>query len=159
MNTALIASPVGVMTVLVAVVSFWFWLHKVTGWKLFEGGTNHGLTFVQGGSVPFVFEVRDLWPELPRSMGVIRNPVVLGAMSLLEWASYHSATRSIGLSPGIVDGIARRGIDAGRIALVPNGCDFEIFAAPRSRSRITSDRSRARYTDPIPPAPISRSSW
>jgi glycosyltransferase involved in cell wall biosynthesis len=77
---------------------------------------------------PFVFEVRDLWPELPRAMGVIRNPLVLGAMSVLEWASYHSANRLIGLSPGIVEGIARRGIPRECIALVPNGCDLDIFA-------------------------------
>ena len=82
---------------------------------------------------PFVFEVRDLWPELPRAMGVIRNPVALWALSVLEWASYRSAHRLIGLSPGIVDGIAHRGVDRARIALVPNGCDLEIFdggAAP-----------------------------
>ncbi len=77
---------------------------------------------------PFVFEVRDLWPELPRAMGVIRNPFVLGAMSVLEWASYRSAHRLIGLSPGIVDGIARRGVPRERIALVPNGCDLGIFS-------------------------------
>jgi len=76
---------------------------------------------------PFVFEVRDLWPELPKAMGVITNPFVLWAMSVLEWLSYRSATRCIGLSPGIVDGIAKRGVDRNRIALVPNGCDLEIF--------------------------------
>ncbi|MBI3804172.1 MAG: glycosyltransferase family 4 protein [Nitrospirae bacterium] len=79
---------------------------------------------------PFVFEVRDLWPELPKAMRVIRNPLVLGAMSLLEWISYHSAQRLVGLSPGIVEGIARRGISRNKISLVPNGCDFDIFAAP-----------------------------
>lgn len=78
---------------------------------------------------PFVFEVRDLWPELPRAMGVIRNPLLLGAMSLLEWASYRSAHRLIGLSPGIVDGVVRRGVARERVALVPNGCDLDIFAA------------------------------
>lgn len=78
---------------------------------------------------PFVFEVRDLWPELPRAMGVIRNPLVLGAMSLLEWASYRSAHNCIGLSPGIVEGIAHRGVARERIAMVPNGCDLGIFAA------------------------------
>jgi len=36
MNSVLVASPVGVMTVLVAVVSFWFWLHKVSGWRIFD---------------------------------------------------------------------------------------------------------------------------
>ncbi|MDP3846177.1 MAG: glycosyltransferase family 4 protein [Pseudomonas sp.] len=91
---------------------------------------------------PFVFEVRDLWPELPKAMGVIRNPLVLGAMSVLEWASYRSAHRLIGLSPGIVDGIAHRGVALERIALVPNGCDLSIFAAevePWRPEQIKSD--------------------
>jgi glycosyltransferase involved in cell wall biosynthesis len=78
---------------------------------------------------PFVFEVRDLWPELPKAMGIVRNPLVLGLMSALEWASYRAAHRLIGLSPGIVEGIARRGVPKDRIALVPNGCDLDIFAA------------------------------
>jgi glycosyltransferase involved in cell wall biosynthesis len=76
---------------------------------------------------PFVFEVRDLWPELPRAMGVIRNPLVLGLMSALEWLSYRSADRLIGLSPGIVDGIASRGVPRESIRLIPNGCDLELF--------------------------------
>lgn len=82
---------------------------------------------------PFVFEVRDLWPELPRAMGVIRNPLVLAAMSLLEWASYRSAHYLVGLSPGIVEGIERLGVTPDRIAMIPNGCDLGIFdgaAAP-----------------------------
>lgn len=78
---------------------------------------------------PFVFEVRDLWPELPKAMGVIRNPIVLWAMAVLEWVSYRSAHRLIGLSPGIVKGIARHGVPDGRIAMIPNGCDLDIFAA------------------------------
>lgn len=77
---------------------------------------------------PFVFEVRDLWPELPRAMGVIKNPLVLWVMGVLEWASYHSAHRVVGLSPGIVEGIAHRGVPRERITLVPNGCDLDIFA-------------------------------
>lgn len=77
---------------------------------------------------PFVFEVRDLWPELPKAMGVIKNPVVLWLMSVLEWTSYHSADRLIGLSPGIVEGIVKRGINPEKVASIPNGCDLDIFA-------------------------------
>jgi glycosyltransferase involved in cell wall biosynthesis len=76
----------------------------------------------------FVFEVRDLWPELPRATGVIRNPVVLWAMGVLEWASYRSAHALVGLSPGIVEGIMHRGVPRERVALVPNGCDLDLFA-------------------------------
>ena len=75
----------------------------------------------------FVFEVRDLWPELPKAMGVINNPLLLGLMSLLEWASYKSAHRLVGLSPGICEGIISRGIPKSRVSLIPNGCDFESF--------------------------------
>ena len=77
---------------------------------------------------PFVFEVRDLWPELPRAMGAIKNPFVLWAMGVLEWTSYRSAHKLIGLSPGIVEGIEDRGVPHQRVALVPNGCDMGIFA-------------------------------
>jgi glycosyltransferase involved in cell wall biosynthesis len=77
---------------------------------------------------PFVFEVRDLWPELPKQMGVITNPIVLAAMSFLEWASYRSAHRCIALSPGIVEGIKSRGVKEDKIELLPNGCDLSIFA-------------------------------
>lgn len=76
---------------------------------------------------PFVFEVRDLWPELPREMGVVTNPLVLNAMTALEWSSYHAATRCIGLSPGIVSGITRRGIEPRAVKMIPNGCDLELF--------------------------------
>lgn len=77
---------------------------------------------------PFVFEVRDLWPELPRAMGVIRNPIILWGMSVLEWVSYRSASRCIGLSPGIVEGISSRGVSRDKIDMIPNGSDVDIFS-------------------------------
>ncbi len=76
---------------------------------------------------PFVFEVRDLWPELPKEMGVITNPFILRAMGILEWIAYKSAHRLVGLSPGIVDGIARLGVPMNQIAMIPNGCDLSLF--------------------------------
>lgn len=75
----------------------------------------------------FIFEVRDLWPELPKAMGVITNPFVLSLMSLLEWSSYHSAHHLIALSPGIAKGIEKRGVRQDKITLIPNGCDLDIF--------------------------------
>lgn len=77
---------------------------------------------------PFVFEVRDLWPELPRAMGVITNPLILVPLSWLEWAAYRAADSCIGLSPGIVHGIQLRAPADKRVTLVPNGCDLEFFS-------------------------------
>ena len=76
----------------------------------------------------FVFQVRDLWPELPREMGVIKNPLILGSLKLLEWAAYKSAVSLIALSPGIKEGIQRLGIKASQVAMIPNGCDLSIFS-------------------------------
>jgi glycosyltransferase involved in cell wall biosynthesis len=95
--------------------------------------TSTPLTVVLPGLVarwlrgkPFVFEVRDLWPELPRAMGM-RNPFALAAMHILEWAGYKSAHRLVALAPGIRDGIIRLGVSERKIALIPNGCDTELF--------------------------------
>lgn len=84
---------------------------------------------------PFVFEVRDLWPELPREMGVITNPLILKAMDILELLSYRSADACIGLSPGIVRGIMHRNIPLSQITMIPNGCDLELFKPAEQKSR------------------------
>jgi lipopolysaccharide/colanic/teichoic acid biosynthesis glycosyltransferase/glycosyltransferase involved in cell wall biosynthesis len=83
---------------------------------------------------PFVFEVRDLWPELPRAMGVIKNPVVLRMMDWLEFAAYHSARFCIALSPGIAQGIRRRGISDGRVITIPNAADLDLFCSDEEQS-------------------------
>lgn len=79
----------------------------------------------------FIFEVRDLWPELPKAMGVIKNPIILFLLSVLEWLAYKSADGHIALSPGIQQGIARHlnreYLQKNEIALIPNGCDLDIF--------------------------------
>ena len=76
----------------------------------------------------FVFEVRDLWPELPREMGVIKNRLVLFMLTVLERATYRSAHKIVGLSPGIVEGVIKCGIRRENVAMIPNGCDISIFS-------------------------------
>lgn len=77
---------------------------------------------------PFVLEIRDLWPELPKAMGVITNPFVLGVIGILERMAYRFADVGIGLSPGICKGMARfNNLPKERIILIPNGCDVEFF--------------------------------
>lgn len=83
----------------------------------------------------FVFEVRDLWPELPRAMGVVRNPAVLWAMRVLEWLSYRTAVGCVGLSPGIVKGIEKLGVCPQDVVMVPNGCDLDTFHPEGDRLR------------------------
>jgi len=92
---------------------------------------------------PFVFEVRDLWPELPKAMGVVTNPFVLAAMGALEWISYRAASGLIGLSPGICDGIRSR---AGNrpVTMIPNGSDLDLFK-PNPQAERSGDAGRFRF--------------
>lgn len=81
----------------------------------------------------FIFEVRDLWPELPKAMKVITNPVILKLMAILEKKAYLAANALIGLSPGIVSGI-KKIVPNKPVGLIPNGCDREFFQqVPKQR--------------------------
>ena len=78
---------------------------------------------------PFLFEVRDLWPELPKAMGIVRNPVLLFFLSALELVSYKSADSCISLAPGITEGIHSKGISLDKIFFIPNACDLKLFSS------------------------------
>ncbi len=87
-------------------------------------------------NIPFVFEVRDLWPELPREMGIIKNKFLLWGMGVLEYYSYNTADACIALSPGIKNGIQRRLSSEKPVYLIPNGCDLELFIPGRHSKTI-----------------------
>jgi glycosyltransferase involved in cell wall biosynthesis len=78
-------------------------------------------------SKKFVFEVRDLWPELPKAMGVVKSPLVLTLMNWLEYLSYNLADGCVALSPGIKKGIEKRLRKPKPVVMIPNGCDLELF--------------------------------
>ncbi len=77
--------------------------------------------------VPFVFEVRDLWPELPIAMGALRNPVARGAAKLLEQFAYRSSAEIVTLSPGMTEGVLATGISSARVTEIPNSSDLDLF--------------------------------
>lgn len=77
---------------------------------------------------PMVFEVRDLWPEVPIAMGEMRNPLLIASARLLEKLAYRSSTRIIALSPGMADGVAAAGYPRERIVVIPNACDIDLFS-------------------------------
>jgi glycosyltransferase involved in cell wall biosynthesis len=75
---------------------------------------------------PFIFEVRDLWPELPRALGM-KNPILLLGMSTLESLAYRCADAIIALAPGIAQGVINRSASGKRVEMIPNGCDLDLF--------------------------------
>jgi glycosyltransferase involved in cell wall biosynthesis len=77
--------------------------------------------------VPLVFEVRDLWPELPIAVGVIKNPVVIKLLKIFERWIYKNSSKIIALSPGMADGVLSTGYKKENISIIPNACDVSLF--------------------------------
>lgn len=76
--------------------------------------------------VPFVFEVRDLWPSVPAQLGYLKPGVLLRAAQALERLAYRRARRIIALSPDMREGILQTHPVAD-VVVVPNAADIELF--------------------------------
>ena len=57
---------------------------------------------------PFVFEVRDLWPEIPVAMGILNSRILIVIATLLERIAYRHANHIIALSEGMAEGVEYR---------------------------------------------------
>lgn len=78
--------------------------------------------------IPFVFEVRDQWPEIPIAMGYIRNPLLKKLLLCLERRIYISSSAVVALSPGMADGIRQVLGNVERpIQIAPNSADIDLF--------------------------------
>lgn len=75
---------------------------------------------------PFVFEVRDLWPEVPIQMGAIKNSWTIKTTRLLEKTIYKNASRVIALSPGMQDGVVKY-IPKEKTSMIPNMAKMDEF--------------------------------
>lgn len=77
--------------------------------------------------VPMVFEVRDLWPELPIAMGALPNPVMRGAARRLERFAYSQSSSIVALSPGMKEGVVQSGFSERQVRVIPNSADLDFF--------------------------------
>jgi glycosyltransferase involved in cell wall biosynthesis len=75
--------------------------------------------------VPFLFEVRDLWPKFAIAVGVLKSPLLIRLSLWLERFLYRRADRMMVNSPAYVEHVLARG--ARRVELVPNGADPAMF--------------------------------
>ncbi|WP_337844930.1 glycosyltransferase family 4 protein [Thermus sp.] len=81
--------------------------------------------------VPFVFEVRDLWPQTLIDLGAFsaRHPFVL-LLEKMEWYLYQRASRIVTLLPKASEHICAKGGDPNRITWISNGVDLEMVPPP-----------------------------
>jgi glycosyltransferase involved in cell wall biosynthesis len=90
--------------------------------------------------IPFLLEVRDLWPESIAAVGAMRSSWLLRALGGLERAMYAAATRIVTVGRGYQQQLEARGVPASRISVIPNGVDRSRFDPATDGSAL-----RARY--------------
>ena len=114
--------------------SVWVGLFKVKGKydlilgtspPLFIGITTIILSWFK--RIPFVFEVRDLWPESAIDTGVIKNSLLIRFAYWLESIIYRKATLINVLTPAFRDNLLqKKNIPAEKLILISNGSDFSL---------------------------------
>ena len=77
--------------------------------------------------VPFVLEVRDLWPDSIAAVGAMRSSWLLRLLGWLERRMYAAATRIVTVGRGYQQELEARGVPAEQIAVIPNGVDRDRF--------------------------------
>jgi glycosyltransferase involved in cell wall biosynthesis len=82
--------------------------------------------------VPYVFELRDLWPESIKAVGAMKNERVLRLLERLEMFLYARSAAVVSVTNSFKRVLVRRGIDAGKIHVVTNGVDVSQFT-PRPK--------------------------
>jgi glycosyltransferase involved in cell wall biosynthesis len=80
--------------------------------------------------IPMVFEVRDLWPELPIAIGALKGWLPITSARWLERFAYRNARHVVALSPGMKAGVVRTGYPAERVHVIPNSADIDLFKVP-----------------------------
>lgn len=95
----------------------------VTGWLL-----------ARMKRVPYVLEVRDLWPDFAIDVGVLNNRFLISASRWLEKFLYRHADHIIVNSPGFIQHIKAKTDKP--ITLIPNGVDTSMFYPPQIEQEI-----------------------
>jgi len=96
----------------------------VTSPPLFVGMTAYVLSKIK--RVPFVFEVRDLWPESAIDTGVLTNKTIIKIAYKFERFLYKRAKFINVLTPAFRDKLIEKGIAPEKIKFIPNAADFSL---------------------------------
>ncbi len=87
--------------------------------------------------VPYVFEVRDIWPGIFVELGVLKNKLVIGVLEFFELFLYRHAKYVVPVTHGFKEDMVKRGVPESKIHVITNGVDLPFFdnASPGELSR------------------------
>ena len=82
--------------------------------------------------VPWVFELRDIWPESIRVVGVIKQKKMLDLVKKIELYLYCKSSAIVSVTNAFRTSLIRRGVNGDKIYVVTNGVSASLFS-PREK--------------------------
>jgi len=76
---------------------------------------------------PWIFELRDIWPESIQSVGAMKHKKTLDFLEKIELGLYRDSDRVIAVTDAFKKNLISRGISANKISVVTNGSNIELF--------------------------------
>lgn len=111
----------------------------VTSPPLFVGATAYVLSRLK--RTPFIFEVRDLWPESAIDTGVLKNKFIIRLAYWVEAFLYKKAAKINVLTPAFRKKlIDDKGVPADKVIYIPNAADFGLSDSLLSRFDVAAFR-------------------
>jgi len=86
--------------------------------------------------VPYIFEVRDLWPGIFIDLGVLKNRYLIRILEKMELFLYKKAAAIAPVTHGFAANIEERGIPAGKIKVITNGVDLDTYRPSSENVRL-----------------------
>lgn len=88
---------------------------------------------------PFIFDVRDIWPERIYAGTNMKRDTLIKTLEKIEIFLYKKAARIIAVTNGIKNNIISKNISEGKVTVITNGVDMEIFS-PQPRNKTLSEK-------------------
>lgn len=121
-----------------AFMAFWVGLFQktdviiATSPQFFTTWAAYGLSKVK--RKPWVFELRDLWPESIRTVHAMKQKIILEWLEKIELFLYRESQKVIAVTPAFKANLISRGIEADKVEVITNGANMELFT-PREKDK------------------------
>jgi glycosyltransferase involved in cell wall biosynthesis len=89
--------------------------------------------------IPFVFELRDLWPESIRAVGAMKDSKVLDFFEKLELFLYRRARLIVSVTESFKKNLVSRGISEEKISVVKNGVNASLFSPQEKDAQLLDE--------------------
>jgi glycosyltransferase involved in cell wall biosynthesis len=114
-------------------MSFWIGVFQkfdiivATSPQFFTTWTGYGLSKIK--RKPWIFELRDIWPESIKTVGALKQGRIINVLEKIELFLYRNSTKVVAVTDAFKENLISRGIDENKIEVITNGSNLELFSA------------------------------